>query len=132
MTRTSKCGRSPRTRWALSSGQLLNRWKTTPDELRTNQPLVSTTTRALLGLLNDRNDAVKSEALRALVAIHFHRNTRSGFVWGLIRPTRLSSATCAVLWLRPSVIKAPESEPSRRGHWETLVRSCPRTFRTSW
>jgi len=52
--------------------QLLERWKTSPDALRTNQPLVSTTTRALIGLLEDSSDAVKTEALMALVVVHSH------------------------------------------------------------
>jgi len=51
--------------------QLLEGWKTSPELLRTNQPLVSTASRALIALVNDRDDAIKTEALRALVAIHF-------------------------------------------------------------
>ncbi len=57
--------------------QLLDRWRDGPHELRTNQPLVSTTTRELAGLLKDSSDAVKSDVLRALVAIHWHAIPRT-------------------------------------------------------
>jgi HEAT repeat protein len=52
-------------------GQLLDGWKSNPADLRTNQPLINTTCRALIGLLKERNDTVKSEVLRALVFIHY-------------------------------------------------------------
>ena len=57
--------------------QLLEGWKTSPDALRTNQPLVSTASRALIGLLKDSTDAVKTQALMALTAIHLHPNQRT-------------------------------------------------------
>ena len=53
--------------------QLLEGWKTSPDALRTNQPLVSKASRALIGLLKDGSDRARTNALLALVAIHLHR-----------------------------------------------------------
>jgi HEAT repeat protein len=57
--------------------ELLDGWKTTPGALRTNQPLVSTASRALIGLLNDHNKGIKTEAIRSLVAVHFRSVPRA-------------------------------------------------------
>jgi len=57
--------------------ELLDGWDTTPGALRANQPLVSAASRALIGLMNDRNDVIKTEAIRSLVAVHFRAVPRA-------------------------------------------------------
>jgi HEAT repeat protein len=51
--------------------QLLVSWKNSPAELKKREPLIAEASRATIKLLEDPNDDVRSQALVALLAIHF-------------------------------------------------------------
>ncbi len=96
--------------------QLLDRWKNSPDELRTNQPLVSTTTRELIGLLKDSSDAAKSNVLRALVAIHFRVIPRTNALPELLSLGIDPSDEALTRELRTALVKAlSDQSPEVRG-----------------
>ena len=117
---------------------LLDGWKTSPDELRTNQPLVSTTSRALIGLLSDHNETVKTEVLRALVVIHYRVALQEQpvagavSVWGSTERQGLGQGLRAAL-----ATSLSDQTPEIRGlaawvsgrPWSVPV---PVTFRPSW
>jgi len=97
--------------------QLLEGWKTSPDALRTNQPLVSTTSRALIGLLKDSIDEVKTGALIALVVVHSHTTPRDKAIPERICLGLDSSDKTLPRELRTALVKT-------LGDQSPLVRSC--------
>ncbi len=58
--------------------QLLISWEKSPGELSKKRTLITQATRAIILLLKDRNDELKTEALRTLLAIHISNTSITG------------------------------------------------------